>query len=80
MFINMRFTLRFDHAQQEKFEDTKGVTRDLKWKVRQCNGQKEKDNRTNNDLQNTIQKTKDRTTRTPLKTGVDINCRSTINQ
>ena len=80
MFIDMRFTLRFDHAQQENFEDTKGVTRDLNSKVRQYNGQKEKDNRTNNDLQNTIQKTKDRTTRTPLKTGVDINCRSTINQ
>ena len=24
MFNNMRFTLRFDRVQQEKFEDTKG--------------------------------------------------------
>jgi hypothetical protein len=31
-----------------------------KWKDRQHNGQKKKDNWTNNDLQNTIQKIKDR--------------------
>jgi hypothetical protein len=36
-------------------------------KDRQPNGQKKK--KTNNDLQNTKQKTKDRPTRTPLKTG-----------
>jgi hypothetical protein len=30
---------------------------------------KKKDKRTNNDLQNTTHKTKDRATRTPLKTG-----------
>jgi acetyl-CoA carboxylase beta subunit len=36
----------------------------------QHNGQKKKHRRTNNDLQNTTQKTKDRVTRTPLKTGV----------
>jgi len=35
-------------------------------KDRQYNDQKKKDN----DLQNTTQKTKDRATRTPLKTGV----------
>ena len=38
-------------------------------KDRQHNGQKKKNKRTNNDLQNTTQKTKDRVTRTPLKTG-----------
>ena len=56
MFINMRFTLRFDRAQRDKFEDTKGVTKDRKSKVRQSKGQKEKDYRTNNDLHNTTQK------------------------
>jgi hypothetical protein len=39
------------------FQDTKGVTRRK---------------RTNNDLQNITQKTKDRATRAPLKTG--LNC------
>ena len=38
---------------------------------RKYNSQKKKDKRTNNDLQNTTQKTKDGTTRTPQKkTGV----------
>ena len=32
---------------------------------------RKKDKRTNNDLQNTAQKTKDRATRTPLKPGVN---------
>jgi len=36
-------------------------------KDRQYKGQKKKDKRTNNHLQNTTQKTKDRATRTPLK-------------
>ena len=45
---------------QEKFEDTKGVIRSRKSKkYRQHNGQKNYDKRTNNDLQNTTQKTKD---------------------
>jgi hypothetical protein len=35
---------------------------------------KRKDKRTNNDLQNTKHKTKDRTTRTPLKTGSELMC------
>jgi len=30
--------------------------------------------RTNNDLQNSKQKTKDRATRTPLKTGGELRC------
>jgi len=53
----------------QEFEDTKGVirTRNSK-KDRLCNGQKKIDKRTNNDLQNITQKTKDRVTRTPLKT------------
>jgi hypothetical protein len=38
-------------------------------KDKQHNGQRKNDKRSNNDLQNTTQKTKDRVTRTPLKTG-----------
>jgi hypothetical protein len=57
----------------EIFEDTKGVIRIRKSKKdRQHNGQKKKDKRTNNDLQNTTHKPKDRATRTPLKTGVNL--------
>jgi len=49
-------------------------------KVRQYNGQKKKDKRTNHDLQNITQKTKDRATRTPLKPGDELNApvRSTV--
>jgi hypothetical protein len=48
-------------------KDTKGVMRSRKSnKNRQHNGQKNKDKRRNNDLQNIAQKTKDRTTRKPL--------------
>jgi hypothetical protein len=44
----------------QKFEDTKGVIRRHKSeKDRQYNGQKKTDKRTNNDLQNATQKTKD---------------------
>ena len=57
---------------EEEFEDTKGVIRIHKSKKdRQHNGQKKKYKRTNNDLQNT-HKTKDRITRTPLKTGGEL--------
>ena len=61
------------HANMsEKFEDTKGVTRSRKSKKeRQYNSQMK---RTNNDLQNIIQKTKYRATHTPLKPGGEIKC------
>ena len=53
---------------QEKLEDIKEVIRNRKSKKdRKLNGQKNKDKRTSNDLQNTTQKTKDRATRTLLK-------------
>jgi hypothetical protein len=39
---------------------------------RQRNDQQKKDKRTTNDLHNTTHKTKDRVTRTPLKTGVEL--------
>ena len=43
------------------------------------NVQAKKDERTNNDPQNITQKTKDRVTRTPLKTGVNLYmCTTTI--
>ena len=50
------------------FEDNKVVIRghNSKW-GRQYNGKEKKDKRTNNDLQNTTQKTKDRPTQTPAK-------------
>jgi hypothetical protein len=50
---------------EEEFEDTKEVIRIRKLKERQHNGQKKKDKRTNNDLQNTAQKDKDQATRSP---------------
>ena len=61
---------------QEEFEDTKEVIKIRKSKKdRQHNNKKKKKNkRTNNDLQNTTQKTKDRTTRTPLKPGGELRC------
>ena len=59
---------------QEYFEDTKGVIRICKSKDKQDDGQKKKDKRTNNDLQNITHKTKDRVTRTPLKIGGDPMC------
>ena len=60
----------FQEILQEEFEDTKGVFIIRKsTKDRQHNGQKKKDNRANNDLQNITQKTKDQATRSPLKPG-----------
>ena len=53
----------------EELADTKGVFRIRKSEDRQHNDQKKNDKRTNNDLQNIAQKTTDRVTRIPLKTG-----------
>ena len=51
--------------------DSKGVIKGRKSKKdRQCNVQNKKVKRINNDLQNFTQKTKNRSTRTPLKPGV----------
>ena len=66
----MQFSDEFARLQ-DKFEDNKGVIRSLKSKDRQQNGRKKKYKRINNDLQNIIQKTKDRATRTPLIPGVN---------
>jgi hypothetical protein len=60
---------------KEKFEDTKRVIRIHKSKKdRQHNGQKKKYKRSNNDLQSITHKTKDRVTRTPLKTDGELGC------
>ena len=57
---------------QEELKDTKGaITIHKSKKDRQHNGQRKNNKRTNNDLQNTTQKTKGRTSRTPLKTGCE---------
>jgi len=57
-------------VEKEELENTKGVIRIYKSKKdRQHNHQKKKYKRTNNDLQNTTQKTKDQAMRTSLKTG-----------
>ena len=51
---------------EEELEDTIGVTIIRKSKKdRQHNGQRKKNKKTNNDLQNITHKTKDRVTRTP---------------
>jgi hypothetical protein len=44
----------------------------MKDKQHNAYGQKKKDKRTNNDLQNTTHKTNERVTRTPLKLMVNI--------
>ena len=57
-----------------KYEDTKWVIIICKSKKdRQHNGQKKNDKMTNNDLQNTTQKAKDRATRTLIETLILIN-------
>ena len=58
----------------EEFEDTKRVRRIRKSKDTQRNGQKKKDNGTNNDLRNITQNTKDRVTRTTLNTASELMC------
>ena len=55
-------------------EDTKVVFRIRKSQDRQYNDRKKKDKGTNNDLQNIGQKTTDRATPTPLKTGGELGC------
>ena len=51
---------------KKEFEDTKGVIRICNSKDKQYNGQKKKDNQRSTKH---MHKTKDRVTRTPLKTG-----------
>ena len=62
------------------FEDTKWVFKSRKLKDKTTQWPNEKGQRTNNDLQNTTQKPKDRTTRTPLKTGGELMCSGRVNR
>ena len=56
----MRNMRNFEKMLYQTFEDTKTVIRSRKlWHDRQCNGQKNIDKKTRNDLQNTSQETKD---------------------
>jgi hypothetical protein len=58
---------------QEKVEDTRALIRSRKSKMdRQYNSQKNKNERTTNDLQTTTQKIKDRAIRTPIKTDGEL--------
>ena len=59
----------------EDFEDTKGIiTIGKSKKNRKYNDEKKGDKKTNNDQQNITQKPKDRVTRNPVKTGVELGC------
>ena len=57
---------------KKTFEDTKEEIRIRNLKDRQYNDQKKKIKWRNNDLQNITQKTKDQTTRNPLKPGGEL--------
>jgi hypothetical protein len=60
-------------TQLQEFEDTKGVIRMSKLKKnRQRNGQKKKGQQEKQRSTKYIHKTKDRVTRTPLKTGGEV--------
>ena len=59
---------------QKKFEDTKGVIRIRLLKNRQHNVQKKKVQRNKQRSTKHTHKTKDRVTRTPLKTGGELRC------
>ena len=73
--IRTLFSIRKCTTCREKFEYTKGVIRICISKNEiQYNGQMKKDKRTNNDLQNITQKTKDQATRTTIKTGDGRGC------
>jgi len=64
----------------DELEDTKELIGICKSKKdRHYNGQSEKDKRTNNDPQNIKQKTKDRTTRTTLKSADELMCPGRVN-
>ena len=57
--------------EEDEFEDTKGVIRIRKSKDRQHNDQKKKDKQRSTKH---THKTKDRVTRTALKTGGELRC------
>ena len=72
-------TVRFYYLYlYEKFEDTIEVIRSCKSKKDRQNNDKQKEKMTNNDLQNTTQKTNGRATRNPLKIGGELRCSISI--
>jgi hypothetical protein len=89
LWINFRFTansitsklinqwfifIQYTTILYEEFEDTKGIIRIcISKKNRQHNGQKKKYKRTQQSTKHT-HKTKDRVTRTPLKTRGELEC------
>ena len=67
-----------EHMLEEEFEDTKGVIRiRISKKNRQHNGQKQKDKQRSTKH---THKTKDRLTRTPLKTRGELGCYRDLNE
>ena len=65
--------IRMSEDKHGNVEDTKDVIKCCNSKKdRKCNVQAKKDKRTNNDLQTTKEKTKDRDTRTSLKIGGEL--------
>ena len=66
---NIRISSLHGTINRKKLEDTKGVTRSFKSKTDNT-----KSKRTNKYLQNATQKTKDRTTQSPLKIGGEFRC------
>ena len=60
--------------RKKSFNIRKGQSQSVNRRRKQTQWQTVKEQRTSNDLQNTTLKTKDRATRTPLKTGGEIRC------
>jgi len=58
LFTTQIYNLSNDLCKYKWFEDTRGVIRAHKSKDRQHNGQRKNDKWTNNDIHNTMQKTK----------------------
>jgi hypothetical protein len=76
LFLVLQCLLHFEkevctESVQRVWTYQREVIRIRKSKDKQHNGQKKKNKRTNNDLQNITQISKDRITRTPLKHGVN---------
>jgi hypothetical protein len=69
------------HSLCEEFGDIKGVIRIRKSKKdRQHNGPKKRDKRTNNNLQNTTQKTKDWAAGASIKPRGELRCSGPVNR
>jgi len=65
-------------SEEQMCEDTKGAIRSRKSTDRQHNDLNKINKGTNNDLQNTTQKAKERSTRTTLKPGDVLRCSGRI--